>query len=122
MGNMPVVTQDLQEAITVSRASGDKRILGYSLEMYFTASRFINAPDADEAAAEGLEIFRDEISDKWGLSMAYQNLASIAEKRGDLTEKENYLVKVKELVRETPLSFHAGLFYLGMGHNENAAR
>ena len=120
MGNMSVVIQDLQEAIAVSRIAGDKRILGYSLEMYFTATAFISMPTENECAEEGLRIFRDEISDKWGLTMAYQNMARIAESKGDHNEKENYLARLKEIVRETPLSFQSGLFYLGMGHSEKA--
>ena len=120
MGNMPVVIRDFQDAIAFSRAAGDKRILGYSLEMYYTASGFINIPDADKYAEEGLRIFRDEIDDKWGLSMAYQNMVRVAESRGDQKEKEKYLAKLKQLVRETPLSLPSGLFYLGMGHSETA--
>jgi predicted ATPase/class 3 adenylate cyclase len=118
MGNMPVVIQDLQEAINVSRAAGDKRILGYSLNMCYTASGFIEVPGAVKYAEEALQIFRDDIRDTWGLTMSYQNMIRTAESRGDHNEKEKYLAKLKELVRETPLSFQAGLFYLGMGHTE----
>src|SRR3990172_966099 len=109
--DIPLVIQDLQEAIATARAAGDRRMLGYSLEMFFTASTFINAPGAEEAAEEGFIIFRDEINDSWGLSMAYQNKARIAAGKGDDSEQEKYLAKFKELIREAPLSFQAGLFW-----------
>jgi tetratricopeptide (TPR) repeat protein len=115
---MPVVIQDFQDAIAVSRAAGDQRILGYSLDLYYTVSGFINIPDADKYAEEGLRIFLNEIDDKWGLSMAYQNMVRVAESRDDENEEEKYLAKLKQLVRETPLSLPSGLFYLGMGHSE----
>lgn len=117
-GDMPLVIRDLQDAITIARASEDKRILGYSLEMYFLATTFISAPPAEEAAEEGFTIFRDEVNDNWGLSMAYGNMARIAEGKGDRGEKEKYMAAYKEVIREAPLSFQAGLFYLGMGMNE----
>ena len=44
VGNMPFVLQVLKEAIAISRVTGDKQMLGYSLEMYYTATGFINAP------------------------------------------------------------------------------
>jgi predicted ATPase/class 3 adenylate cyclase len=118
-GNMPIVIQDLQDAIATARRSGDKRVLGYSLEMYFTATTFISAPFAEEAAEEGFQIFTEEVDDYWGLSMAYQNKFRIAEARGEHLEKEKYRAKYRELVRQAPLSFQAGLFYLGMGMTEN---
>jgi predicted ATPase/class 3 adenylate cyclase len=118
-GNMPIVIQDLQDAIATARLSGDKRILGYGLEMYFTATTFISAPFAEEAAEEGFRIFTEEVNDRWGLSMAYQNKSRLAEIRGDRLEKEMYRAKYRDLVRQAPLSFQAGLFYLGSGMAEN---
>jgi len=119
-GNMPVVIRDFQEAIAIARAAGDRHILGYCLEMYFTAAQFFDAPGADEGAEEGYRIFRDEIPDTWGLSMGYQNMARLAAKRGDQAEKEMYLAKYKALIQEAPLSFQAGLFYLGIGMSEKS--
>jgi len=118
-GNMSVVVQALQEAIAISRITGDKLILGYSLEMFFSASAFIDVEGAAEAAQEGFVIFTEEINDRWGLSMAYQNLAWLGNRRGDFSEKENYFGKLKELLRDVPYSFQAGLFYLGMGMGES---
>jgi len=118
-GNMPIVIQDLQDAIATARLAGDKRTLGYSLEMYFTATTFISAPFAEEAAEEGFRIFTEEVDDNWGLSMAYQNRARIAEGRGNQIEKEKYRAKYKDLVRKAPLSFQAGLFHLSTGMTEN---
>jgi predicted ATPase/class 3 adenylate cyclase len=117
-GTMPVVIQDLQKAIALSRLAGDKLTLGYSLEMFFTASTFINAPDAEQAAEEGYRIFREEVDSKWGLSMAYQNKTRIALNKGEHAEKEEYLAKFKELIQDSPQSFLAGFFYLGLGMSE----
>jgi predicted ATPase/class 3 adenylate cyclase len=108
----------LQEAIAISRFTGDRLMLGYSLEMYCTASRFGDAPGALEAAQEGLSIFTNEIHDHWGLGMAYQNMVSIAIQQGNLVEKEKYLGKLKDLVREAPTSFQSGIFFLGIGLDE----
>jgi tetratricopeptide (TPR) repeat protein len=119
-GNMPLVLQDLQEAIANARAADDKRMLGYSLEMFFTAAQFIKTPGADEAAEEGYRIFRDEVNDTWGLSMGYQNMARLASNRGDHVKKNLYLAKFKELVQKAPVSFQAGLFHLGTGMNEKS--
>ncbi len=118
-GNMPLVVQNLQEAIAISRSTGDRLLLGYSLETFVIASTFINVPGGPEAAQEGLSIFTDEIDDKWGLGMAYQSMARIASSRGDLSEKQRYFGKLKELTRETPLSFQAGMSFLGMGMDES---
>ncbi len=109
----------LQEAIAISRFTGDRLILGYSLEMYFTAGRFNDAPSALEAAEEGLLIFTEEINDHWGLAMAYQNMVSIAAQKGDLSEKEKYFGKLKELMREAPTSFQSGIFFLGIALDES---
>jgi tetratricopeptide (TPR) repeat protein len=108
----------LQDAITIAQVAGDKRILGYSLELFYTASQFITTPGAEEAALEGFTIFMEEYDDKWGLSMAYQNMARIAANRGDTMKRDQYFAKFKELVQEAPLSIQAGLFYLGTGMNE----
>jgi len=118
-GNLPLVIQALQEAITISRSTGDKLILGFSLEMYFTASTFSNAPGGAEAAQEGLSIFTDEIDDKFGLAMAYANMARVAASKGDLSEKKKYSEKLRGLIGEIPLSFQTGLILMGMGMDES---
>ena len=59
--------QPLQEAIAISRTTGDKLLLGYSLEVFSGESIFRNVPGGQEAAQEGLSIFTNEIDDKWGL-------------------------------------------------------
>ena len=118
-GNIPLVLQSLKEAISISRMTGDKLMLGYSLEMFFTASTFVEVEGSEEAAQEGFKIFTEEIDDRWGLSMAYQNLAWLANRKGKLTEKEKYFGKIRELLREIPFSFQAGLFHLGMGTVES---
>ncbi|MCX6059410.1 MAG: hypothetical protein NTW69_14815 [Chloroflexi bacterium] len=118
-GNLPLVIQALQEAITISRFTGDKLILGFSLEMYFTASTFSNAPGGAEAAQEGLSIFADEVDDKFGLGMAYANMARVAASKGDLKEKQKYSEKLKGLIGELPVSFQTGLIFMGMGIAES---
>jgi len=118
-GNIQMVFQALQEAIAISRVTGDKRILGYSLEMLYVASNFIKVPGAEQAAHEGLRIFTEELHDSWGLSMAYQNMVRLAIANGNVEEKEKYLGKLKEQLRDVPLSFQAGLFFLGMGMGES---
>ena len=120
-GNMQLVKQSLEEAIAISRLTGDKLILGYSLEMLYVTSNFISVPNGQEAAYEGLRIFTEELSDSWGLSMAYQNMVRLAVSRGDLEAKTKYLGKLKEQLRDVPLSFQAGLFFLGIGMGESEA-
>ena len=121
-GNMPLLMQSLKEAIAISRMTGDKLMLGYSLEMFFSASTFMQVEGAEEAAREGLKIFTEEINDRWGLSMAYQNMAWLANRQGDLIAKDKYFHKIKELLRDIPFSFQAGLFCLGMGMIESVQR
>ncbi len=118
VGNMPLVLQALREAIAISRVTGDKQILGYSLEIYYTATGFIHMPDRDEAAREGFQIFSHEMNDRFGLGMAYMNMARLAAERGDETEKEMYFGKLREKIRETPETYQAGVFFLGMGIDE----
>src|SRR5262249_29844613 len=45
-GNLPFIIQSLQEAIAISRSTGDKLILGSSLNIYYRVSTFINVPGA----------------------------------------------------------------------------
>ncbi len=120
VGNMPLVLQVLREAIAISRLTGDKQILGYSLETYYIATRFVHMPDREEAAREGFQIFSSEINDHFGLGMAYINMARVAAEKGDESEKEMYFGKIREKIREAPGSFQAGMFFLGMGMGEKA--
>jgi predicted ATPase/class 3 adenylate cyclase len=121
LGNIQMVIQALQEAIALAREAGDKLFLGYSLEMYFVAANFMKVPDRVEAAREGFEIFTHEIEDSWGLSMAYQNMIRLALDEGDFQKKDEYLNKLKESIRNVPLSFQTGLFYMGLGMGESEA-
>jgi predicted ATPase/class 3 adenylate cyclase len=118
-GNLPFIIQTLQEAIAISRTIGDKLTLGYSLEMFYVATTFINVPGGPEAAQEGLTIFTEEIEDRWGLGMAYQAMARAAAMRGDMVEKQKYIGKLREMMHEAPRSFQAGMFYLSMGIDES---
>ena len=69
VGNFPIVIDALHEAIAISRAIGDKQMLGSSLSTYYTASTFIDLPGAEEAAQEALTIFTEEVNDVFGLGM-----------------------------------------------------
>ncbi len=119
IGNLPLVHQVLQEAIAISRQTGDLLILGYSLETYYTATSFLHASDQEAAAREGLEIFSHQVDDRFGLGMAYLNMARIAANKGDQEEKRFYFSKLKEIIRYIPGSFQVGMFYLGMGIDES---
>ena len=119
VGNMPLTIQVLRDAIATSRAAADKRILGYSLEMYYTATGFIHAPDRDAAALEGFHIFTEEIEDSFGLGMAYMMMARLAAEQGNENEKEMYFEKLMEKMRDTPGSYQAAMFHLGMGMDES---
>jgi predicted ATPase len=118
IGKIPLVLSSLKEAIAISRLTGDKRILGYSLEMYYTATAFAYMPDRDEAALEGFHIFNQEVEDSFGLGMGFMNMARLAEARGDETEKEMYFEKLRERIREAPGSYQVAMFHLGMGMDE----
>jgi tetratricopeptide (TPR) repeat protein len=120
VGNMPFVLQAFKEAIAISRMTGDKRILGYSLLMYYTATGFIHMPDRNEAAQEGYRIFSQEVEDSFGLGMGYMMMARLAAERGDESEKEMYFGKLREKIRESPGSYQVGMFHLGMGLDESA--
>ncbi len=122
VGNIPFVIQALKEAIAISRATGDRQILGYSLEMYFTATSFIKTSDREEGVREGLEIFSHEINDRFGLGMAYLNMARLAAEKGDEGEKQKYFAKLNEMISEMPKSYQVGLFFLGMGMDESGRR
>ncbi len=118
-GYLPLSKQALHEAISISRAIGNKHILGYSLELLYTVSTFIDEPEAEDFAYEGLKIFTDEIDDSWGLGMAYQNIARIAISKGDQDEKRKYIAKFNELRREAPVSIQAGMSLMGLGRSES---
>jgi predicted ATPase len=118
-GNMPPAIEALRDAIAISRTTGDKRILGYSLEMFYTSTSFIYSSDREGTAEEGLYIFTHEVEDTFGLGMAYMMMARVASKKGDDNEKAMYFGKLKEEIRKVPESYQAGLFHLGMGMEES---
>lgn len=118
VSEMPKVIEVLEQAIALSRETGDKQMLGYSLEMYYTASTFLKVPDGEQAAQEGLEIFSREIDDRFGLGMAYLNMARIAISRGDERERDRYFAEVEKMSQEMPGSFQVGMYFMGMGMGE----
>ena len=85
--------------------------------MYYTASTFRNTPDATDAAKEGFAIF-SEVDDDWGMSMAIMSMARMAATRGDLNESQKYFGMAKERMKDAPMSFMAGMNFLGMGYDE----
>ena len=115
--SLPQVTQYLQEAISISRLTGDQRILGYSLEMYSIVSQFNHAPGGAEAAQEGLTVLSG-INDRWGMTIGYMNMTRIASASGDLNAKQKYYELLTASVRDVPLSLQGGMFYLSMGFSE----
>jgi len=119
VGDVPHVIEWITEAIALSRLTGDKQILGYSLGMYYTASTFINVPGAEEAVRESLEIFSHEVEDRIGLSGAYLNMARLYASKGDQVETQKYFGKLREMLHETPRSLEVGAFYLGIGADES---
>jgi predicted ATPase/class 3 adenylate cyclase len=116
-GGMPFVMQSLQEAISIARLIDDKKILVYSLEMFYTASTFNNTPGAISAAEEGFAIL-GEINDDWGVAVATMNMARIAAARGDTPESQRYFGILKARLHDASVSFQAGLGLLGMGYDE----
>jgi hypothetical protein len=119
MGDNPFSVQALQEATTLSRAIGDKRMLGYSLEMYYNATGFLYMPDRDEAAREGFDIFSHEVKDDYGLNLAYMNMAIIAAEHGKESEKKMFMEKLKKEMRAATAHFQMGIFLLFMGRDES---
>jgi len=119
VGNIPYVFQVLKEAIAISRVTGNKQLLGYSLGMFYTTTTFINAPDGEAAARETLHIFSHEVKDSFGLGMAYLNMARVSASHGDDDGVKKYFEKLGELMREMPKSFQVGMFYLGTGMHES---
>ena len=118
VGQLPLVVEALQEAIAISRAIGDKQMLGSSLSTYYTASTFIQLPGAEEAAQEALKIFTEEPNDTFGLGMAHLNMARLYERRGDASEKEKYIGKLRMLVSEMPNSFQVSMLLMALGMDE----
>jgi len=116
-GDSILAAKALQEAIRISRVTGDKLILGYSLEMYFIASEFAKMPGGQEAVEEGQSIL-NELGDTWGIFMVNQNKARLATFQGNFDERQFYLGKNRALMQKMPLSFQAAMFYLGAGMDE----
>jgi predicted ATPase/class 3 adenylate cyclase len=116
---LPFAMQSLREAIPVARLAGDKRILGYSLELYYIASTFTNRQGDADAAREG-QVLLSEIQDRWGMIMATLNTARVAAAEGDYEASQKYFGMVKESVKEAPYSFQTGIVYFGMGMEERA--
>jgi len=120
LGNIPYSVKVLREAAELSRAIGDRRMLGYSLGAYYNATGFAYMPDRDEAAREGYAIFSQEIKDDFGLNMAYMNMARIAAENGNESEKRMYMEKLKKEMRAAPASFLMGSFHYITGKDEYA--
>src|SRR5512140_332617 len=116
-GGVKLSLKSLDEAITITRLTGDKRLQGYALEIYYTATAFEDTLDAAEYAEEGFAIF-SEIEDTWGMSMALMNMARIALARGDRETSQKYFGLLRSRMNKTPVSFMNGMMYLGTGYSE----
>jgi tetratricopeptide (TPR) repeat protein len=116
-GNSQLSLQSLREAIALARSLGDKRLLGLSLEIYYTAGSFTAVPDGPAAAEEGFAIF-NEIDDVWGRSTAYMNMARIAAARGDYETSRKYFDLLNTRLKATPVSFMTGITFLAIGYIE----
>jgi len=115
---VPFGMQALHEAITIARLIDDKQILGYSLELHFIGSSFINAfGEADAEAEEGYAILR-EINDQWGLGLAYTNMVRIALARGDHTESQKFIAILKAWMQDAQISYLTGIALLSIGAQE----
>jgi tetratricopeptide (TPR) repeat protein len=116
-GGVQLAIQSLQEAIALARQIGDKRLLGYSLEMLYTTSAFNDALSDADAVEEGYRIF-SQVDDNWGRAMALMNMARVARARGNLGESQMYFGMLKDMVKDAPISFQTGMFCLSMGYTE----
>jgi len=116
-GNIKFCRQVLDEAIAITRLTGDKRLRGYALEIYYTSSAFIDSRHAAEYAEEGFALF-SEIDDTWGMSMAFLNMARVALARGDHETSKMYFELLKAKMKGTPISFMSGTTFLGIGSSE----
>jgi non-specific serine/threonine protein kinase len=118
VGDNPFALKALREGIALCRITGDRRMLGYSLEMYCNVTSFLYMPDREETAREGFAIFSQEVNDAYGLNLAYMNMAIIAAENGNESEKQMYLEKLKKEMRAATASFQTGIFELFMGKDE----
>ena len=107
----------MQEAISLARQIDDERLLGYSLEMLYTASAFNDALRDAPAVEEGYRIF-SRLDDKWGSALAVMNMARVAAARGNSAERDMYFGMLKDMIKDTPISFETGMFCLTMGYTE----
>ena len=108
----------LQKVIEISRLTGDKIVLGYSLVEYAAIAQNATLPGAPEAVEEGLAIMT-EAGDRWGIFMANLYKAWVAMVRGNFEETQTQLKKTGELLKEMPASSEAAAyFYVFMGMYE----
>ena len=115
---VPQGMQAAQESIAIARLIDDKQILGYSLEMYYIGSYFINSSGSGgEEAKEGYAIL-NEINDRWGLGLAYTNMARMALARGDFVESQKYIAILKTWMQDAPMSYQTGVALLSIGSEE----
>lgn len=115
VGYMSDILLVFKEAISLSRMTGDKRMLGVSLNMYSTVAATINAPDGPDAAIESLEIFSHDVDDRFGLCMAYLNMTSIPDGMINERERQDYFEKAQAMIRDMPKSYQVGMMHLRMG-------
>jgi tetratricopeptide (TPR) repeat protein len=105
----------LMKAIAISRLTGDKLILGYSLGSWALAATFVGAAGAEEAAQESLSILR-EVGDTFGSAMALVQLARTEMFQGNFAGRRAHVEDALRLLKEAqnPLLSSMMIFSLGM--------
>src|SRR6185436_9989741 len=68
-------------------------------------------------AVEGYAIL-SKINDRWGLGLAYTNMARMALARGDLAESQKYITILKGWMQDAPISYMTGVAFLSIGSEE----
>ena len=68
----------------MARQVDDQRLLGYSLEMLYTASAFNDVLADADAVEEGYRSHLNDMNDNWGKVMASMNMARLAFTRWQL--------------------------------------
>ena len=117
-GDPNQLTLALQKAIELSRLTGDKVILGYCLAGYFIHADSEKLPGGPEALEEGGAILT-ELGDSVGIFFANLYQARLAAIRGNLEERQFYLKRTEEMMKDMPSSLEAAAeFYIFTGMDE----
>jgi predicted ATPase/DNA-binding XRE family transcriptional regulator len=89
----------LEEALALTRRTGDRRESAWVLRSLGMVEAWANIPSAAERIEESLQISR-ELGDSWGVAHALMGLGNVAEAAGDYPVAESYDRKALDLFRE----------------------